>query len=376
MRLCPVIGHPDPGRPGLALEFFHHPAQFFVLVRKEKIQDVLIHDAGARGKVPIERRPFLLIEGTNRLVFHLSVPHNQDVVLRLIDEILHFPLIQKRRQLPDRLRFKIGGPEDLPLLHVEEDRPVRRDHRQLQFHIGQQLPHRGRGLDRRYRKLASVLNQAVQFDLRVAGDLLSHAENRILDSGDKEYVRVSQSRQMGPVHELRRSNADDGVHGPVKHKDIGIRVPDMVDGDGEEDNRGKIGHVLDLEQDGGIDHHRGDQTDDQIMHHLVRDGVFPDAQRDQQRQQAPGRSDKSADHTPSGDRMHAAVILLNTLKSRDCRVEGHPVFPAQLIDRKAQQHRRQRAENPLSRQRDWLPGVEIMIHSLCSEAPSTMWRLL
>ena len=98
------------------------------------------------------------------------------------------------------------------------------------------------------------------------------------------------------------------------------------------------------------------------MHHFVRDGFFPDMQRDQEGQQAPGRADEGADYPSSRNRVHAAVVLLHTLQGRDRRVERHPVPAAQLIDREAKQYRRQRAEDPLSRQRDRLSGFESMIH--------------
>ena len=189
------------------------------------------------GKVPVQGRTLLLVEGPDRFVLHFSVTDDQNVVFCLIDKILHFPLIQKGRQLSDGLRFQIHRPEDFAFFHVKQDRPVRRDHRQLQFHIRQQFSHRSGGLDCRHREVTAILDQAVQFDLRVAGDFLPNAENRILNARDVERIRIPQSRQMGPVYDLCRRNADDGVHGPVKHEDIRICIPDVVDGDGEKDDR-------------------------------------------------------------------------------------------------------------------------------------------
>ena len=77
------------------------------------------------------------------------------------------------------------------------------------------------------------------------------------------------------------------------------------------------------------------------MHHFIRNGILPDTQCNQQSQEAPGRADEGADHTPSGHRMHAAVILLYALQGRNRRVEGHAVLAANFIDRKTQQYRRQ-----------------------------------
>ena len=233
-------------------------------------------------------------------------------------------------------------------LHVVEGGAVHGDHRQPQFHPGQQLPHGGLGLGGGHGEHGPVLQQAVQLHLGIGRELPVRPQDGVPDGGDEKGVRFPQPGQMHPVHDLRHRHADGGVQGAVEGVDIGAHVLGVLDADDQEHHRGEIGRLADLQQHREIQHHPGEEA----HQGKVQPGLLmPPADQPllkEQQGQAPEGAHQGAGDALAGHGAHGFGIGLDALQHRKPGIQGLPLPSPQHIDQQAQPHRDHGAQDPLA----------------------------
>ena len=269
-------------------------------------------------------------------------------MLNGIDQVFHPFIFQKGVHHPLQLGSHTNCFQIFPFVHVVEASAVEDDDGKGKLNIGQQLADGGRGLDGGDGKAATVFDQTVELNLGIAGNAMALFKDRVLNAGDEKRVGVAETGEVETIDEFGQQDADDGVEGTMEGIKPWAHIIRVIYGDTEKDHGGKIGHIRDFEDNGEIDDDNRHEAHDQIVVHLVRNPIPQKLLLDQQGQKPPYSADDRADDAPPGDGAHAARILLNTLESRNYGIEGHSLLSADLIDRKAEKNRRQRAEDPLA----------------------------
>ena len=204
---------------------------------------------GIVGKIPIKNEEKILNDNVGK---DMKSPSSQKRV-----ELLRFP----GRDI-DHFFVVMG-------FGVVEYGAVHGYHGQLQVKIPQGFDHGRGGAHGSDGEVHAVVYHAVQLGFIVRGEGVVRIEDHLIQSRYKERIRALAARDPDQIQEKPQRNADHGIAYTIQYKEIRVGVPQMVDHDAQVDNTGKIGGVLLVAQNRGVDDGYDEEGEQQIVEQIV-----------------------------------------------------------------------------------------------------------